>query len=97
MFAATGGRQSAARADVPADPRSHGPRVCADVRGVARLRQPVAPPRRAVELPAGRASPVVVRQPWLVEAPDEAAALEQLPERVGRDTEVNRVCLFPIP
>jgi hypothetical protein len=34
---------------------------------------------------------------WLVEAPDEAAALEQLPERVGRETEVNRVCLFPIP
>jgi len=34
---------------------------------------------------------------WLVEAPDEAAALGQLPERVGRQTEVNRVCLFPIP
>jgi hypothetical protein len=34
---------------------------------------------------------------WLMEAPDEAAALGQLPERVGRQTEVTRVCLFPIP
>jgi hypothetical protein len=34
---------------------------------------------------------------WLVDAPDEAAALGQLPERVSRQTEVNRVCVFPIP
>jgi hypothetical protein len=34
---------------------------------------------------------------WLVEAPDEAAALGQLPEFVRRQTEVNRVCPFPIP
>ncbi len=33
---------------------------------------------------------------WLVEAPDESAALEQLPERIGRQTEVNRVSLLPI-
>jgi hypothetical protein len=34
---------------------------------------------------------------WLVEAPDEPAALGQLPEYVSRQTEVTRVCLFPIP
>ncbi|MBV9003912.1 MAG: hypothetical protein JOZ98_16980 [Solirubrobacterales bacterium] len=34
---------------------------------------------------------------WLVEAPDEAAALGQLPECVSRQTEVTRVRPFPIP
>jgi hypothetical protein len=34
---------------------------------------------------------------WLVEAPDEAAALGQLPECVGLQTEVINVCPFPIP
>lgn len=34
---------------------------------------------------------------WLVEAPDEAAALGQLPEYVSRQTEVTRVSSFPIP
>ncbi len=34
---------------------------------------------------------------WLVEAPDEAAALGQLPECLSRQTEVNRVLPFPIP
>ena len=34
---------------------------------------------------------------WLVEAPDEAAALGQLPEFVSRQTEVTSVCSFPIP
>jgi hypothetical protein len=33
---------------------------------------------------------------WLVEAPDEAAALGQLPECVSRQTEVTRVSRFPI-
>ena len=33
---------------------------------------------------------------WWVETPDEPAALEQLPERIGRQTEVNRVSLLPI-
>jgi hypothetical protein len=34
---------------------------------------------------------------WMVEAPDEAAALGQLPECVGRQTEVTSVRPFPIP
>jgi hypothetical protein len=34
---------------------------------------------------------------WLVEAPDEAAALAQLPECVSRQTEVTSVRPFPIP
>ena len=34
---------------------------------------------------------------WVVQAPDEAAALGQLPEYVRRQTEVTHVCLFPIP
>jgi hypothetical protein len=34
---------------------------------------------------------------WLVEAPDEAAALGQLPECVSRQTEVTSVCSYPIP
>ena len=34
---------------------------------------------------------------WLVEALHESAALEQVPERTGRQTEVNRVSLLPIP
>jgi hypothetical protein len=34
---------------------------------------------------------------WVVEAPDEAAALGQLPDYVSRQTEVIRVCPFPIP
>jgi hypothetical protein len=34
---------------------------------------------------------------WLVEAPDEAGALAQLPECVSRQTEVTIVRPFPIP
>jgi hypothetical protein len=34
---------------------------------------------------------------WLVEALHESAALERVPERTGRQTEVNRVSLLPIP
>ena len=34
---------------------------------------------------------------WVVEAPDEAAALGQLPAYVSRQTEVTNVRLFPIP
>jgi hypothetical protein len=34
---------------------------------------------------------------WLVEAPDEAAALGQLPDYVRRQTEVTSVSVFPIP
>lgn len=34
---------------------------------------------------------------WVVEAPDRAAALAQLPESVGLQTEVTRVSRVPIP
>lgn len=34
---------------------------------------------------------------WFVEAPDEAAALGQVPAYVGETTEVTRVAPFPIP
>jgi hypothetical protein len=34
---------------------------------------------------------------WLVEAPDEAGALAQLPECVSQQTEVTSVRRFPIP
>jgi hypothetical protein len=34
---------------------------------------------------------------WFVEAPDPAAALEQLPECLGHQTEVIRVSAVPIP
>ena len=34
---------------------------------------------------------------WVVDAPDEAAALGQLPANVSRQTEVTNVRLFPIP
>jgi hypothetical protein len=34
---------------------------------------------------------------WFVEAPDQRAALEQLPESVGHQTEVIRVSRVPIP
>jgi hypothetical protein len=34
---------------------------------------------------------------WFVEAPDPVAALEQLPEYVGHQTEVIRVAPVPIP
>jgi hypothetical protein len=34
---------------------------------------------------------------WVVDAPDEAAALGQLPAYISRQTEVTNVRLFPIP
>ena len=92
MFGIARGRQSGPRADAPPDPPPHGHRLRGNVCSVAWLRQPTWRHRALSRCPQGGRH----RLWWLVEAPDEAAALGQLPERVSRQTEVNSVCLLPI-